>query len=231
MPGTVQVIPLCHVISISLVDPFLDQDLFSPKLLYAILAIILTCCMSLCVRSNMVNRDGYPIPPGPLRRFAFLGKYPERALHAWAQKFGPIFSLFVGDQLFIVISDSQIAHDLFVKNGKIFSSRKEYFIKNQTVFRGRGVTSTPYGDTWQVDTLFMIECKLIGIRRNHRKIVMQRLNPEAVEARIPNLDYEATNLVQSLFLDTRGGVLPINPSHYAERFVLKSVSTSGPRRA
>ena len=57
---------------------------------------------------------------------------------------------------------------------------------------------------------------------------MQCLNPEAVEARILNLDYEATNLVQSLFLDTRGGVLPINPSHYAGRFVLKSVSTLRP---
>jgi len=57
---------------------------------------------------------------------------------------------------------------------------------------------------------------------------MQYLNPGAVGAHIPSLDYEATNLVQSLFLDTRGGVLPINPSHYAGRFVLKSVSTLRP---
>jgi hypothetical protein len=25
--------------------------------------------------------------------------------------------------------------------------------KDQTIFRGRAITSTPYGDTWQVDTL------------------------------------------------------------------------------
>ncbi len=71
----------------------------------------------------------------------------------WAQKYGPLFSLFLGIQLFVVISDPRIAHDLLVTNGRIFSSRKEYFIKNQTILRGRAITSTPYGDTWQVDAL------------------------------------------------------------------------------
>ena len=130
----------------------MDQD-SSPKLLYAILAVIIAYCVSLCVRSNILNWGGYPIPPGPLLRYAFLGKQPERAFHAWAQKYGPLFSLFVGDQLFMVISDPQVAHDLLVKNGRIFSSRKVYFIKTQTIFRGRAITSTPYGDTWQVETL------------------------------------------------------------------------------
>jgi hypothetical protein len=109
--------------------------------------------VSFCVRSNIVNGNGYAIPPGPLLRYAFLGKYPERALHAWAQKYGPLFSLFLGNQLFIVISDPEIAHDLLVKNGKISSSRKEYFIKSQTILRGRAIAASPYGDTWQVDTI------------------------------------------------------------------------------
>ena len=56
---------------------------------------------------------------------------------------------------------------------------------------------------------------------------MQCLNPKAVDAGIPNLDYEASSLVQSLFLDGRGGALPVNPSHYAGRFALKSVSITG----
>ena len=51
-----------------------------------------------------------------------------------------------------------------------------------------------------------------------------RLNPKAVGARMLALDYEASNLVQSLFLDTRGGSLPVNPIQYATRFVLKLVS-------
>jgi hypothetical protein len=45
-----------------------------------------------------------------------------------------------------------------------------------------------------------------------------------VGARLLSLDYEASNLVQSLFLDAGGGSVPVNPSQYATRFVLKLVS-------
>jgi hypothetical protein len=54
----------------------------------------------------------------------------------------------MGNQLFIVISDAQVARDLFVNNGAIFSSRKKYFMKNQTILRGRAITAAPYGETW-----------------------------------------------------------------------------------
>jgi hypothetical protein len=54
----------------------------------------------------------------------------------------------MGNQLFIVISDARVAKDLLVSNGAIFSSRKRYFMKNQTILRGRAITATPYNDTW-----------------------------------------------------------------------------------
>jgi hypothetical protein len=54
----------------------------------------------------------------------------------------------MGNQLFVVISDAQVARDLFVNNGAIFSSRKKYFMKNQIILRGRAITATPYGKTW-----------------------------------------------------------------------------------
>lgn len=57
---------------------------------------------------------------------------------------------------------------------------------------------------------------------------MQRLNPKAVGAYMQTLDYEAHTLLQSLFVDTNGGVLPVNPAHYAGRFALKSVSAPRP---
>ena len=56
----------------------------------------------------------------------------------------------MGNQLFVVISDARIAKDLFVSNGAIFSSRKQYFMKSQTILRGRGITSTAYSDKWYV---------------------------------------------------------------------------------
>jgi len=50
---------------------------------------------------------------------------------------------------------------------------------------------------------------------------MQYLTAKAVGERMQTIDYEASNLVQSLFLDTRGGSLPVDAGHYATRYVLK----------
>ena len=50
---------------------------------------------------------------------------------------------------------------------------------------------------------------------------MQCLNPKAVGARVLSLEYEAFKLVQSLFLDTRDGLSPVDPGQYATRFVFK----------
>ena len=43
-------------------------------------------------------------------------------LDHWYKKFGPLYSLWLGNQLFVIISDPGIAKDLFVTNGATFSS-------------------------------------------------------------------------------------------------------------
>lgn len=82
--------------------------------------------------------------------FPFLTRYPELTLHRWAQKFGPLYSMWLGNQLFVVISDPQVVKDLLITNGAIFSSRKEMYVKSQIVLAGRAITSTPYNETWCV---------------------------------------------------------------------------------
>lgn len=54
----------------------------------------------------------------------------------------------LGEQLFVVVSDPQMVKDLVVTNGAIFSSRKEMFMKSQIIFARRGITATPYDETW-----------------------------------------------------------------------------------
>ena len=82
--------------------------------------------------------------------FPFLTKYPELTLDKWAKKFGDLYSLWLGNQLFLIISSPEVAKDLMVTNGSVFSSRKEMFLKSQTIFAGRGITATPYNDRWWV---------------------------------------------------------------------------------
>ena len=118
------------------------------------LALILLCAatvyfiLPLFFRKNVVDKDGNTIPPGPLMRYPSLPDYPERTLDAWAKKYGPLYSFYIGNQLYVVISDANIARELLVNHGAIFSSRKQYFIKNQTILKGRAITASPYGELW-----------------------------------------------------------------------------------
>jgi hypothetical protein len=85
---------------------------------------------------RLTNKDGNSIPNGPIGlpivgSFPFLTDYPELTLDHWAKKFGSLYSLWLGDQLFMVISDPNIVKDLMVTNGAIFSSRKEMFLKSR----------------------------------------------------------------------------------------------------
>jgi Cytochrome P450 len=115
-----------------------------------LIALAFSFLLPFVFRRNIQDDEGHSIPPGPLLRYAFLRRYPERALHAWAKAYGPLFSLWMGNQLFVVISDAHIAKDLLVSKGAIFSSRKSYFMKGQMILRGRSITATPYNSKWWV---------------------------------------------------------------------------------
>ena len=80
--------------------------------------------------------------------FPFLSHYPELVLDKWAKKFGPLYSMWLGDQFFCVVSDPQIVKDLVITNGSVFSSRKEMFMKSKIIFVRRGITATPYDEIW-----------------------------------------------------------------------------------
>ncbi|KAJ7122820.1 cytochrome P450 [Mycena epipterygia] len=135
--------------------------------------------------------------------------YPERVLHRWAQTYGPLFSVWMGDQLFIVISDPKVAQDLLVTQGAIFSSRKRYFMKNQTILAGRAITASEYDDTW----------------RQHRRLAMQFLTPKAIDGYAQVLDYEACILVRSFYNESKQGTLAIDPASYAGRYALNNMLT------
>ena len=92
--------------------------------------------------------------------------YPEKTLDRWAKQYGDLYSIWLGNQLFVIVSDANIAKDLMVTNGSIFSGRKEMFVKSQTVFAGRGITATPYNDRWFVSStgglFFLADDVLLG---------------------------------------------------------------------
>ena len=135
--------------SLPLTNRFLSKTPGSDWRLNVLLVILaISLLLPLIFRRNLKDKNGHPIPPGPLFRYAAIRPYPERILRDWSKSYGPLFSLWMGDQLFVVISDARIAKDLLVSNGAIFSSRKPYFMKSRMILRGLAITSTPYNDTW-----------------------------------------------------------------------------------
>jgi hypothetical protein len=80
---------------------------------------------------------------GPLR-YPFLRHRPDRALQTWPRTYGLLFFVWMGIQLYDVISGACIARDSLVSNGAIFSSRKEFYINCQPILLGRGITMTLY---------------------------------------------------------------------------------------
>ncbi|KAF5370951.1 hypothetical protein D9757_009883 [Collybiopsis confluens] len=163
---------------------------------------------------RLADEHGNPIPPGPLGlpilgSFPFLTHFPELTLDYWAKKFGPLYSLWLGNQLFVIVSDPQIVKDLMVTNGAIFSSRKEMYLKSQIIFAGRGITATPYNDKW----------------RKHRRLSTVALSSRAVDGYTHVLDYEATVLIKELMKHGRAGKAPINPQPHAGRCSLNNMLT------
>ncbi|KAJ7034656.1 cytochrome P450 [Mycena alexandri] len=179
------------------------------------LVVALSLLARFCVlRRNLTSKNGTPIPPGPPLRYACLRKYPERRLDAWAKQYGGLFSVWMGNQLFVVISDPKVARDLLVTQGAIFSSRKNYFMKNQMILTGRAITASPYND----------KC-LTDIVQHHRRLAMQFLSPKAIEAHGPSLDYEASILVRSFYNEGKQGSIGLDPSSHTGRYALNNMLT------
>ncbi|KAJ6474299.1 cytochrome P450 [Mycena sanguinolenta] len=164
-------------------------------------------CLLQRFRRVLVDKDGNTIPHGPQGSFPFLTQYPELTLDLWANKFGPLYSVWLGNQLFVVVSSPSIAKDLLVTNGAVFSSRKEMFVKSQTVFTGRGITVMPYNDRW----------------RKHRRIATGWLNQRAVDSYTSILDLEATVMIKAMYEASKAGTVPINPQPHAGRASLNNM--------
>ncbi|KAI9282559.1 hypothetical protein BY458DRAFT_124822 [Sporodiniella umbellata] len=63
---------------------------------------------------------------------------PVAKIQEWQKKVGPIFKLKMGSQLWIMIDDPYLAHDIFVSAGSTTSSRSyQYFLTKIHALNGR----------------------------------------------------------------------------------------------
>ncbi|KAF9261476.1 cytochrome P450 [Marasmius fiardii PR-910] len=177
------------------------------------------------------RRNGATLPPGPIGppilgvfQVAFniviphvliskIGLYPfiQRNLVTqvdnWAKKFGPLYSLQVGNQLFMIVSDPLIVKDLMVTNGAVFSSRRDVFLRSRTILANRGITASPYGPDW----------------RKHRRLANTVLNTRSVDEGIHLIEVEVNRMIKELIVIGQGGLYAVNPQSYAGRYSLNNM--------
>nr|VWP01747.1 Uncharacterized protein [Ganoderma boninense] len=185
---------------------------FTPTFLrLAVLISAIVVALSV-LRRTPRDKAGNVVPPGPkgfpiLGVFPYLSKYPELSLHKWAKEYGPIYSFMIGDQRFVILSDPNVVKDVLVTNGAIFSSRKEMFLKVQTILVHRGITASGYDETW----------------RKHRRIAAKILTARAVATYTPAIELEAREMIHTLHVDGKAGAAAINPQTYASRSALNNI--------
>lgn len=107
----------------------------------------------------------------------------------------------------MVLSEPGVVKDILVTKGVITSSRKNIFVKCQTIFLWRGITVSLYNATW----------------RKHRRIAYSYLQQHSNTTSIPVLNHETKTLVRTLFDSSKGGLVSVNPQRSIGRCFLNKM--------
>ncbi|XP_046552806.1 cytochrome P450 18a1-like [Haliotis rubra] len=137
-------------------------------------------------------RKTSPLPPGPIP-VPFLGTISllrggdkRRVFQEMRERYGDVFSFYIGSRLIVVINGFAALKEAFVKRGDVFSDRPHMFTVDK-VGQGRGIVNTS-GKVWKEQRRFT----LAALRQfGFGKASFQDKVQEEVEAFITVLDHHA----------------------------------------
>lgn len=144
------------------------------------------------------------LPPGP-PRLPFIGnlhqapkEQPWLKYEQWFKKYGPIFRLQYGKDIFIMISDYNIARDLLDKRGNIYSDRPRLVMAGENLTKGMHMLFRRYDDRYRL----------------HQRMEAPVLSPRASKSYESLQDLETKQLLYKL----------LNGNNFQEYFELFSAS-------
>ncbi|KAL0094797.1 hypothetical protein F4703DRAFT_1820723 [Phycomyces blakesleeanus] len=98
------------------------------------------------LREVPVPSEGYPY----IGHAASLGSLPAITIKNWHEKLGPLICLHMGIQRWVFISDPNIAHQIFVRNGIKTSERQKHrFAQDIYGKGGRGIVFNQTSKKWK----------------------------------------------------------------------------------
>lgn len=108
----------------------------------ALTALALAAFLLLLWRISRIGRRLKDLPPGPptVPVVGNMHQMPGEKRHLqfgkWAEEYGPIYSLMLGTQTYVVLSADYAIRDLVDKRGAIYASRPDLYIAQHIVSGG-----------------------------------------------------------------------------------------------
>ncbi|XP_027117143.1 cytochrome P450 81Q32 [Coffea arabica] len=120
-----------------------------------LLSTAVFCVLLLALVFKFWQRRSQNIPPSPAPALPIIGhlhliKQPlHRTLHKLSQKCGPIFSLWFGTRLVVVVSSPSMVEECFTKNDIVLANRPRLILGKYVGYNYSDIIDVPYGDHWR----------------------------------------------------------------------------------
>ncbi|XP_044469152.1 cytochrome P450 81E8-like [Mangifera indica] len=148
----------------------------------SIFLLFLVLVFKLFLQSGTKYRSLPPSPPSfpIIGHLHYLRKPPiHRTLHRLSQKYGPIFSLWFGSRLVVIVSSSSLAEECFTKHDVVFANRPLFLTGKHIGYNNSTVAASPYGDHWRnlrrICTLEIFSSNRLNLFSHIRKDELQHL--------------------------------------------------------
>ncbi|XP_054856395.1 cytochrome P450 2J6-like isoform X2 [Eublepharis macularius] len=100
-------------------------------------------------------------PPGPMplpfigNLLQFNASSPLKDLDKYAQKYGPIFTLYLGGEPFVFVQGFSLVKEVLLTRGAEFAGRPENAIV-EAINNKKGLITAPYGQVWKEQRRFLL---------------------------------------------------------------------------
>ncbi|KAL4794364.1 cytochrome P450 [Aspergillus venezuelensis] len=109
--------------------------------------LVVLATTALIYRVCQIGRRPKNYPPGP-PTLPILGNILQ--FEKWARQYGPIYSLMLGTQCMIVLSDDAAGKELLDRRSAIYSSRQDMYIGQELCSGSLRLLMMKYGPTWRM---------------------------------------------------------------------------------
>jgi len=187
--------------------------LLSPTIAPFFLLAVVYGIVKIMDRTDIPKIKGLPEIPGwPIfGNLAQLGDNHAHIAKLWADKYGPVFQVRLGNRRIVFANTFDSVRNLWITNQSALISRPTLHTFHTVVSSSEGFTigTSPWDES----------CKA------RRKAAATALNRPAVQSYMPIIDYESTKSIKELLKDSDGGKKDVDPNAYFARFALSTSLT------